>query len=135
MFLAPGSRHEKKRIHGSPPSYPFTLLAKNKKGYQNLCKLSSLGFLEGFYYTPRIDKELLAQHAEGLICLSGTVQGKIARPHDPGQRRRALAEIQWFQELFGKDFYFELQRHRMRDEDVRADGMEKEGWIHQTYLD
>ena len=63
--------------------------------------------MEGFYYTPRIDKELLAQHAEGLICLSGTVQGKIAALMIQGKEEELLAEVQWFQELFGKDFYFE----------------------------
>src|SRR4051812_15481879 len=58
LQLAPGSRFDKKRIPGTPPGFPLILLAKNREGYQNLCRLSSQAHLEGFYYTPRIDKEL-----------------------------------------------------------------------------
>jgi len=68
LHLAPNSRLDKKRIPGTPAGFPLILLAKNRQGYQNLCKLSSYAHIEGFYYTPRIDKELLAQHAEGLSC-------------------------------------------------------------------
>src|SRR5579872_6667402 len=79
LVVAPTSRHEKKRIPGTPAGYPLLLLVKNKKGYENLCKLSSLAHLEGFYYTPRIDKELLEKYHEGLICLSGPLQSHIAQ--------------------------------------------------------
>src|SRR5439155_5181154 len=77
LWVASSSRFEKRRDPSSPPGYPLVLLAKDKKGYQNLCKLSSLGYLEGFYYYPRIDKELLSKYCEGLICLSGSPYGYV----------------------------------------------------------
>ena len=134
IWIAPGSRHEKKRVLGVPNGFPVVLLAKNNVGYRNLCKLSSLGFLEGFYYQPRIDKELLEKHCEGLICLSGPVSGKLG--HLILQENEVLnGEIQWFKQLFGEDFYFELQRHAMSDEQIRFDGMERESWLMQNLRD
>ncbi len=67
IWIAPGARSEKKRMPGTPNGFPIVLLAKDSRGFQNLCKLSSIGFLEGFYYQPRIDKETLAAHREGLV--------------------------------------------------------------------
>src|SRR6185437_8261780 len=90
LHVAPGSRHEKKRIPGVPAGFPLILLVKNKQGYQNLCKLSSLAHIEGFYYTPRIDFELLEKHAEGLICLSGPLQGKLAYLIIQGREEEAV---------------------------------------------
>jgi DNA polymerase-3 subunit alpha len=133
LCLAPGSRLEKRKIPGVPPGFPLILLAKNLQGYQNLCKLSSLAYIEGFYYTPRIDKELLAQHAQGLICLSGPLQGILS--YLILQGKEYLPEIEWFQTIFKDDFYLELQRHAMSEEDLRADGVDKEGWLLQNYRD
>jgi len=135
LHLAPGSRTDKKRIPGTPAGFPLILLAKNKQGYQNLCKLSSLAHLEGFYYTPRIDKALLAQHAEGLICLSGPLQGLIPYLIMQGKEKELLQEVEEFQQLFKDDFYFELQRHPMSEDDISRDGMDKEGWLLQNYRD
>ena len=88
------------------------LLAKNKKGYQNLCKLVSISWIDGFYYRPRIDKEILEKYHEGLIvcsaCLGGEVPQKIM--HDDMQG--AEDTIRWFKSLFGDDYYLELQRHK-----------------------
>ncbi len=94
IWMAPGSRWVKKRVPGSPNGLPIILLAKNNQGYRNLCKLSSIGFLEGFYYQPRIDRESLTAHKEGLICFSND-----------------FSEAEWYLQLFGDDFYLELQRH------------------------
>ncbi len=135
IWVAPGSRLEKKRIPGQPNGFPLVLLAKNNKGYQNLCKLSSLGFLEGFYYQPRIDKEVLALHREGLICLSGPLQGRISYLILQDLDLELKEEIVWCKEQFGEDFYFELQRHPMSEEQILADGMEKEPWLLQKYRD
>lgn len=135
LHLAPGSRLDKKRIPGTPAGFPLILLAKNKQGYQNLCKLSSLAHLEGFYYTPRIDKALLSQYAEGLICLSGPLQGLIPYLIMQGKEKELLQEIEWFQQVFKDDFYFELQRHPMSEDDISRDGMDKEGWLLQNYRD
>jgi DNA polymerase-3 subunit alpha len=135
LHLAPYSRLEKKRIPGTPAGFPLVLLAKNKQGYQNLCKLSSAAHIEGFYYTPRIDKALLAQHAEGLICLSGSLQALIPYLIIQGKEKELLQEIEWFQQLFKDDFYFELQRNQMSEDDISYDGMDKEGWLLQNYRD
>lgn len=135
LHVAPHSRHEKKRIPGTPAGFPLVLLAKNKQGYQNLCKLSSSAHVEGFYYTPRIDLELLETHAEGLICLSGPLQGRLAYLIIQGRDDEVVKEAKWFQKLFKDDFYLEIQRHRMKEEHIRLDGMEKEGWLYQNYCD
>lgn len=129
VYVAPTSRLEKKKI-GGKTAYHLVLLAKNAVGYHNLCKLVSSGFLEGFYYNPRIDKELLSQHAEGLICLSACLSGHVAQAAiaDEG----LIEEITWHRELFGEDYYLELQRHEMSDEKVAAFS---ETWQQQQYRD
>ncbi len=132
IWLAPGSRHEKKKMPGIPNGFPLVLLAKNKVGFRNLCKLSSLGFLEGFYYQPRIDLEILSTYREGLICLSGPVSGRLGHLILQGSEEQLVREIEGFQALFGEDFYFELQRHAMSNAQIREDGMEKEGWLVQN---
>ncbi len=131
IWVAPASRSEKKRIPGQPNGYPIVLLAKNETGYRNLCKLSSLGFLEGFYYQPRIDKELLASHSSGLICLSGPLSGSVASLIAQDKMTEARAEIEWFHSVFGEDYYFELQRHRMDEDQMRQDLMDRESWLLQ----
>ena len=135
LYVAPGPRNLKKKEYGEKAAYHITLLAKNKTGYNNLCKLSSIGFLEGFYYFPRIDKELLAKHAEGLICLSGPLQTLIGEKALSGDEEALIQEVRWHQELFGEDFYLELMRHPMTDESMRADGMHLESWLQQQYAD
>lgn len=135
FYEAPGSRHEKKRVAGFRPAYSIVLLAKNKQGYHNLCKLSSCGYLEGFYYYPRIDRDLLQQCAEGLVCLSSGSNGRIAQELHQGSKENCLEHIRWYHSLFGKDFYLELQRHPMQEEDLQADGMYREGWLIQKYHD
>lgn len=135
LRLAPQSRKDKKRIPGFSAGYPIVLLAKNRQGYQNLCRLSSLAHLEGFYYTPRIDKELLAQCAEGLICLSGPHSSSIAQKIVMGQEAALEEEVRWFYTLFGSDFYFELLRHEMTPEQIRQDGMDQESWLYQKHVD
>ena len=126
IWIAPGSRSEKKRIIGTPHGFPITLLAKDARGYRNLCKLSSLGFLEGFYYQPRIDKEILAQYAEGLICLSGPIEGPIAYQILQGDEEKLSAEIAWYRALFKDDFYFEMQRHPFDGNEMGG-----ESWLNQ----
>lgn len=135
LYVAPASRKDKKRIPGMPHGFPIVLLAKNTQGYQNLCVLSSLAHLEGFYWTPRVDKELLVQYAEGLICLSGPLNSSLAHYIAQGQARMLKEEIQWYQSVFKQNYYFEIIRHRMSEEDVRHDGMDQESWLYQHYLD
>ncbi|MBI2743852.1 MAG: DNA polymerase III subunit alpha [Chlamydiales bacterium] len=133
LSLAPTSRFEKKRVGKQPTSYPLILLVKNKKGYENLCKLSSLAHLEGFYYVPRIDKELLAKHHEGLICLSGPLHSRLAQCVIQENEEELISELKWYQELFGEDFFLEVQRHPMSEAEISADEMRKEAWAYQNY--
>ncbi len=135
LFVAPESRFDKKRVPGMPAGFPIVLLAKNRVGYQNLCVLSSLAHLEGFYWTPRIDKELLAKHSEGLICLSGPNKSSLAHFITNSKEDELQAEIEWYKSVFKGDYYFELLRHQMTDEAIRADEMDQEGWLHKLYLD
>lgn len=92
--------------------YHLVLLAKNKKGYQNLCKLVSLGWMEGFYYRPRIDHEILEKHSEGIIASSACLGGEIHKKVEKGDLGGAEKSILWYKKVFGDDFYIELQLHQ-----------------------
>jgi len=97
--------------------FQLLALAKNKTGYHNLAKLSSIGFIDGMYYVPRIDKELLLQHKEGLIISTGSTLGEV--PHlilNVGESQAEDAFL-WYKEHFGDDFYVELNRHGLEEED------------------
>lgn len=135
LLVAPTSRLEKKKVPGHLVGYPVILLAKNKTGYRNLCKLSSFAHLEGFYYAPRIDKELLSKYHEGLICLSGPLQGSVAQLILQERNEELLEEIRFYKDLFKEDYFFEIQRHTMSAEEIRSDGMQEEDWVYQNYLD
>ena len=92
--------------------YHLTLLVKNQTGYKNLVQLITKAHLEGFYYKPRVDKNLLRQHSEGLICLSGCLQSEIARLLNSNQPEQAEMAVKEYVEIFGKDnFYIEIQPH------------------------
>ena len=133
FYVAPHSRHEKRKVFGQPVAKNLVFIAKNKEGYHNLCKLSSLGYLEGFYYYPRIDKELIKKHSAGLVCLSGGVNGIISNLILGGNQEELKNEILWYQEIFGSDYYFEMQRHQMSEEHLQEDGFYKETWLLQNY--
>ncbi len=118
-YISPGSNKIKEKIEGELPNYHLTLLVKEIKGLYNLYKLSSLAYIEGFYYKPRIDQELLEKHNEGLICLSGCLTGKIAHYlrlgiEDPLQQdvmyQKAFNNALWFKNLFQDRFFMEYQR-------------------------
>jgi len=105
-------RREKEEV------YKIILLAKNKKGYDNLCKLSSISFLEGFYYVPRIDRQVLEQYKEGLIALSGWLDGEIPRRILREGEEHAEKALQYYLQTFGDDFYLEIHRHDLPEEDA-----------------
>lgn len=134
LFVAPASRFEKKKTPGVPPGFSVVLIAKNSQGYQNLCALTSLAHLEGFYWTPRIDKDLLLKHAEGLICLSGSQESSLSYLILQGKQEELFQEIEWFQSVFRENYYFEIARHQMSDEQIRLDGIDQEGWLYQQHL-
>ncbi|MEQ1795718.1 MAG: DNA polymerase III subunit alpha, partial [Nitrospira sp.] len=124
-YMALGSRHAKKDsglAHND--YYHLILLARNLTGYQNLIKLSSKAYLEGFYYKPRMDKELLKEHHEGLIALSGCLSGEI--PYLIGQKDMdgAMAVAGEFQEIFGKEhFYLEVQANGLDHQRIANAGL------------
>ncbi|HQU96173.1 MAG TPA: PHP domain-containing protein, partial [Saprospiraceae bacterium] len=98
--------------------YHQLMIAKNEIGYNNLCKLSSLGFIEGLYGKyPRIDKELVEKHHEGLIATSCCLGAIIPQLILAGKIEEAEVELQWWIELFGEDYYIELQRHKIPDQE------------------
>lgn len=99
--------------------YHLVLLAKNNTGYQNLVKLVSIAHIDGFYYKPRINREILAQHSEGLICLSACLQGEVLQELIHGNKESAVETAKWYKNLFGEDYYIELQDHGL-DEQKRT---------------
>ncbi len=103
-YIAPGSRHDKK---GKPEDTAnhITLIALDETGYRNLCKLVSQAYLEGFYYKPRMDKEILEKYHEGIYCLSGCLKGEVAQKFARGDDAGAKAAAVWFQEVFGRENY------------------------------
>ncbi|MDY6915997.1 MAG: DNA polymerase III subunit alpha [Candidatus Cloacimonadota bacterium] len=94
----------------------LVLLAKNLKGYKNLMQLSSIAYLKGFYYKPRINKLLLKQFSEGLICLSACIQGEIPHLLLQGKKQEAITALEFYKSTFGNDFYLEIQDHGLDDE-------------------
>ena len=92
--------------------YHLVLLAKNKTGYKNLCKLISAGFIEGMYYRPRIDHEILEKYSEGLIVCSACLGGEIHKKIEAGDLAAAEEAVLWHKRIFGDDYYIELQRHK-----------------------
>ena len=101
---------------GKSKNAHLVLLAKNRTGYLNLCKLNTIAFRDGFYYKPRIDYKTLAEHSEGIVALSACIAGDIPQYILNGQYDKAEELIKWFKEHFGEDFYLELQNHAMPEE-------------------
>ena len=111
-YFTPESRHKKEYVGGSQTLYHLTLLSQNKAGYSNLLKMSSLAYIEGFYYKPRVDWELLADCSEGLICLSGCLQSRLNQLLLADAEQEAERWACELRDLFGEDrFFVELQDH------------------------
>jgi DNA polymerase-3 subunit alpha len=117
LYLTPGSRHERKKGRGAEQLRHVTALAMDGRGYRNLMQLSTAAHLEGFYYKPRVDRELLERHSEGLLILSGCLQGEIARFVLAEQPEKAKEAASWYREVFGPDrFFLELQDHGFEEQ-------------------
>lgn len=117
VYVAPGSRFEKKTAEGGEGNYHLTLLVRNRTGYYNLLKLVSLAWLEGFYYKPRVDKELLARYHEGLIVLSGCLKGEVAFHAGRGDMKKAMEVAGAYRQIYGQDrFYIEIQRNGVENQ-------------------
>jgi len=116
VYEAPGSRFDKKSDQGRASH--LILLVKNETGYKNLCHLVSRANTEGFYYKPRIDRELLKEFHEGLICLSACIAGRVPQDILSGDIEKAEKDMLFYKELFGNDYYVEIQRHGLPEEGI-----------------
>jgi DNA polymerase-3 subunit alpha len=119
VYVAPGSRLEKKAASGGGRDiyHHLGLLAKDEVGYKNLVKLTTSAHLEGYYYKPRIDKEILAAHKDGLIAMSGCLASEVPDWIARDQLQKARDAIDWFKQTLGADnFYLELQNHGMPEQ-------------------
>ena len=109
-YVAKGSRHSKDPKIDAV-RYHLTLLVKNNVGYHNLVKLVTKSYLEGFYYKPRIDRELIEEHHEGLICMSGCFSGEVSRALRDNKLSEAEKIAEYYHSVFGDDYYLEIQAH------------------------
>src|SRR5450759_2303351 len=123
VYVAPGSRLTKSGHPGETQNH-LVLLAETNEGYHNLIKLVSSGYTDGFYYKPRIDKELLAQHAKGLIGLSSCLKGEVAEGLSRQQERKAVEAAGAYRDILGPDnFFLEMQWHGIDDQRVVNRGL------------
>ena len=125
MYIAPGGRRETKQVEklADGNNYHLILLAQNKQGYSNLLHLTSRSYTEGFYRKPRIDYDLLAEHSEGLVCLTACLGGEVQRKVLLGKEQEAASLSGRLQEIFGKDrFFLEIQNHGLPEEVQAARG-------------
>jgi DNA polymerase-3 subunit alpha len=115
-YVAPNSRFDKRpKVDTSP--YHLVLLARDLRGYKNLIQLTTKAHTEGFYYKPRLDRELLEQHSEGLICLSACLAAEVPRLVRAGDMKGAHEAAAWHRDVFGKEnYYLELQEHDMAEQ-------------------
>ena len=109
VYLAPGSHTSRTAADRNP--YHLTLLARDNTGYANLIQLVTRSHLDGFYYKPRVDRDLLNRYRGGIVALSGCLSGEFAELTLAGREQEARASIDWFREVYQDDFYLELQRH------------------------
>src|SRR6476646_10198699 len=124
-YLAFGPRQAREKPANAPSAYShLVLLAKNRAGYKNLVRLTSIGFTEGFYRRPRIDKACLAQYSEGVVCLAACLSGEVSLHLRHGRFDEARRSAEWFAKLFGPDgFWLEVQQHGIAEERLVTEGM------------
>ncbi|HZL09306.1 MAG TPA: DNA polymerase III subunit alpha [Prolixibacteraceae bacterium] len=133
-YVAENSRHDKKDAKIDRSGHHLIVLAKNLVGYRNLLKLVSAAYTEGFYYKPRIDKELLELYHEGLIVSSACLGGEVPQHIMAGHLDDADKTIQWFKSIFGDDFYLELQRHPSESPEMRQNVYENQVLVNEQIL-
>jgi len=121
-YVAPGKRTEREARRRGEAGFHLTLLARNNTGFKNLVKMASAAFLDGYHYVPRIDKELLEAHKEGIICLSGCASGEFSEFILKEQMKEAEELAQWFHQVFGKHFYVEIQNNGLEIQHLCAQG-------------
>ena len=124
VYVAPESRFQKETQPNQENAFHLVLLCKNEKGYRNLVKLVTLGHLEGFYYKPRIDRELLKKHHKGLIALSACLHGEIPHALLKGDLERALKTARELGEIFDQDrFFLEIQKNDIPEQEIVNTGL------------
>ncbi|SFH78353.1 DNA polymerase-3 subunit alpha [Pseudobutyrivibrio sp. OR37] len=117
VYVAPGSRFDREMVKGEDRYYHLILLAENDVGYHNLMKIVSIGYVDGFYYKPRVDFETIEKYHEGLICLSACLAGEVARALNRGDYEEAKKVAIQYRDCFGKDNYFlEMQDHGIAEQ-------------------
>lgn len=117
VYVSPGSRFDRENVSGEDRYYHLVLLAENNQGYQNLMKIVSKGFVEGYYYKPRVDLELLEQYHEGIIALSACLAGEVQKNLSRGMYEEAKASAKRYENIFGVgNFFLELQDHGMQEQ-------------------
>ncbi|MCQ2960291.1 MAG: DNA polymerase III subunit alpha [Bacteroidales bacterium] len=126
---------ELKPGHKKHRGWHLILLAKNKKGYHNLCKLSSIAFIEGFHYNARINHELLEKYHEGIICSSACLGGEISQKIMNGDVEGAEKAVVWFKNLFGEDYYLELQRHQTDKPNADTSTFERQEEVNKVLIE
>ncbi|MBI5015100.1 MAG: DNA polymerase III subunit alpha [Deltaproteobacteria bacterium] len=123
-YVAPGSRFDRRVSGESESNYHLILLARNDEGYRNLCRLVTAGYLEGFYYKPRIDKELLREHGRGLIGLSACLKGEVPRALLSGNGAKARRLAEEYASIFGEgNYYFELMENGIPEQKTVNEGL------------
>ncbi len=121
-YVAPTKRTDREAKKRGDAGFHLTLLAKNNTGFKNLIKMASSAFLDGYYYVPRIDKELLAAHHEGLVCLSGCASGEFSEFILSDKMKEATEVARYFHGLFKNDFYIEIQNNGLAIQRQCAEG-------------
>ena len=124
-YLAFGPRQAREKPSNAPAAYShLVLLARNRAGYKNLVRLTSIGYTEGFYRRPRVDKECLEQYSEGIVCLAACLSGEVALHLRQGRYEEAKRSAEWFAKVYGRDgFWLEVQKHGIAEERIVTEGM------------
>jgi len=133
VYMAYRTHLDKERQDSS--SYHLVLLAKNEIGYRNLIKLSSIGFIDGFYYKPRIDKDLLKEYSEGIIALSACLGGEIPQKIMKSSVEAAENVALEYKAIFGEDFYIELQRHKTNIPDMNTEVYKDQVFVNEKLIE
>ncbi len=123
-YVAYGDRRSRERVDGAPANYAhLVLLAENTTGYRNLIRLSSIGYTEGFYRKPRIDRSVMEEYSDGLICLSACLAGEVARYLQHERYEEAKSAAEWHAQVFKGRYWLELQNHGIPDQEIVNTGI------------
>ena len=124
VYVAPNSRFDRETVSGEDRYYHLVLLAEDNQGYENLMKIVSKGFVDGFYYKPRVDYEVLAKYHQGVIALSACLAGEVQRYLTRGMYEEAVRAAGRYVDIFGQDnFFLELQDHGLPDQKLVNQGL------------